>query len=195
MFLRFYLSDGSYLNWDPNDAEVISDGDYQREYGASETEIRSGRYLRPLSNRELAGYFHMIRGKQFENRGLWGKAEQDYWKAIELFPQHASSRNALAWMYLKVQELRSSHVKDAVRLAEEAVQCEPGKANFLDTLAYAYSFDNRPREASEIEEKAAQLPSKKADQEVFQQRAELFRKGKTPKLKEAKMPDLGPLDF
>jgi tetratricopeptide (TPR) repeat protein len=84
--------------------------------------------------------FYLDRASIFEELRAYERAEQSLRNALELAPTSAEVHNALAW--LQVDKLAATdHLNEATIHARQAVELEgngPNRANYLDTLGWAY---------------------------------------------------------
>jgi tetratricopeptide (TPR) repeat protein len=69
-------------------------------------------------------------GNIYYLKGEFGKAEGYYKKAIRNAPKNADAYNNLAWLYY----LERKDLGEAERLASRAVELNPGKEIYRDTL-------------------------------------------------------------
>jgi Flp pilus assembly protein TadD len=77
------------------------------------------------------------RGWAYEQLGQWEKAIADYTMSITLDPKYAWSRNGLAWVLATCPEARLRDPTWAVAAATRAVELEPRRESFWQTLGWA----------------------------------------------------------
>jgi serine/threonine protein kinase/WD40 repeat protein/Tfp pilus assembly protein PilF len=117
-------------------------GDFQR--------LRPGRlienYDRAIRGAEHIGVRWYLRGRFHQQAGRHAEALRDFQKAVELEPNRASFRNALARLRATGPEtVRDPH--EAVVHAECAVKLQPGHWAYHNTLGIAYYRAGRYQEA------------------------------------------------
>jgi tetratricopeptide (TPR) repeat protein len=69
--------------------------------------------------------------------GELDKAAEHYQEAIKIRPDSAEALNNLAYLYTE----QNSNIKQAIEMAETAVQLEKNNASYIDTLGWAYYRD------------------------------------------------------
>lgn len=74
------------------------------------------------------------------------RARKLYERALELRPDSPTAHNNLAWLLLQT----GGDVDDALEHAERAVALDPGRSEYMDTLALAYCQAERFAEARAI---------------------------------------------
>lgn len=160
-FVRWQLSDGRTVDWDPNDE--------QRRTG----DIVGARYGFAWSDNDVLGYVHFLRGISWQKLDRYPKAISDYQESIRLFPRSSSARNNLAWLLVTVKDLQHLGLaKEALLRAQESVRLHPSPSA-RDTLACAYALLGRFDEAIAVQrslilEEAAQM---------FRNRLRMFERG------------------
>jgi Flp pilus assembly protein TadD len=102
--------------------------------------------------------FHTALGSAFLKKGLHKDAIAEYEHATRIFPRDFVARNNLAWLLATSSNASIRDGKRAIELAEQTVQLSSGKdANYLRTLAAAYSEVGRFSEAIAVAQQAAAL--------------------------------------
>jgi Flp pilus assembly protein TadD len=102
--------------------------------------------------------FHTALGSAFLKKGLHKDAIAEYEHATRIFPRDFVARNNLAWLLATSSDASIRDGKRAIELAEQTVQLSSGKdANYLRTLAAAYSEVGRFSEAIAVAQQAATL--------------------------------------
>lgn len=100
--------------------------------------------------------------------------ERAYLKAIELKPDYADALGLLAWFYATAQSPKMRKIKEAVQIAERAVELDP-TAEVLDTLAECYHQDGQKQKAVAAIQKAIALKPK--DMDYFKAQLAKFQAG------------------
>jgi protein O-mannosyl-transferase len=101
--------------------------------------------------------FHTALGNAFLKKGLQKDAIAEYQHAIQIARQDPMARNNLAWLLATSSDASIRDGNRAIEFAEQAVQLSSGKdANYLRTLAAAYSETGRFAEAAETGRRALQ---------------------------------------
>ena len=102
--------------------------------------------------------FHTALGSAFLKKGLHKNAIAEYEHATRIFPNDFEARNNLAWLLATSSDASIRDGRRATELAEQTVQLANGKdANYLRTLAAAYSEVGRFPEAIAVAQRAAAL--------------------------------------
>jgi tetratricopeptide (TPR) repeat protein len=113
------------------------------------------------------GGFHTILGDAFLKKGLQKDAIAEYEHATRIFPRDFVARNNLAWLLATSSDASIRDGKRAIELAEQTVQLSSGKdANYLRTLAAAYSEVGRFSEAIAVAKQAAALATMQGKTDV-----------------------------
>ena len=113
------------------------------------------------------GSFHAILGDEFLKKGLRKDAIAEYERATRIFPRDFVARNNLAWLLATSPDGSIRDGKRAVELAEQTMQLSSGKdANYLRTLAAAYSEVGRFSEAIALAQQAAALATMQGKTDV-----------------------------
>jgi protein O-mannosyl-transferase len=111
--------------------------------------------------------FHTALGSAFLTKGLHKDAIAEYEHATRIFPRDFVARNNLAWLLATSSDASIRDGKRAIELAEQTVQLSSGKdANYLRTLAAAYSEVGRFSEAIAVTQQAAALATIQGKTEV-----------------------------
>jgi tetratricopeptide (TPR) repeat protein len=107
-----------------------------------------------------------------DKRGNEQAQEAAYLKAIELRPDYADALGLLAWLYAIAQDPKVKKIKDAVTIAERAVELD-GTPEVLDTLSECYFQDGqRDKAIATIQKAIAMNP---ADKEYFKSQLDKFK--------------------
>lgn len=162
-FVRWTLTSGGTVDWDPN-AERQRSGDIQKNlYGYA------------WNKDQLIGYSLFARGLAWEKGKEFVRAIADYEKSINLFPKYIKQKNNVAWLLSTRRELAYlGRKKDALALALEVVSVDR-TPNSRDTLACAYALNEDFNKAVEIEENVVrEIPHSKS----FRENLEKFRNSK-----------------
>ncbi len=159
-FVRWTLSDGRKVDWDPNDQ--------RRRWG----DVEDGLYGYAWSENQLLGYVYFTRGIGWADITHHSEAIADYEQSIALFPEYPKARNNIAWLLSTKRELQSlGREADALAYAQEAVQLQPSP-NQRDTLACAYAINGDFEKAVEVQ--LGVVRDEPAD--VFKRRLEMLQR-------------------
>ncbi len=107
-----------------------------------------------------------------DKRGNEHAQEQAYLKAIQLRPDYAEALGLLAWLYAIAQDPKLNKIKDAIPIAQRAVELDP-TADMLDTLAECYHQNGQHQQAIEASKKA--LAAKPENREYFVSQLKKFQ--------------------
>jgi tetratricopeptide (TPR) repeat protein len=123
---------------------------------------------------------YLDRASIFEFFRRYGRAEVDLITAVELAPESAGAHNALAWLYVE-QLPDPQNLAKAVDLAQRAVELEahgPRRADYLDTLGWAYYRRRRFPEAVEyLDQALALMPYVLEFRHHLEQAQQMHKKG------------------
>lgn len=100
---------------------------------------------------QWAVYF--ARGITEEREGLWDKAEADFRKALELFPDQPSVLNYLGYSYVE----QKKNLDEALDMIQRAVASRPFDGYIRDSLGWVFYRLGRYDEAVEEMERAVEL--------------------------------------
>jgi hypothetical protein len=154
MFVRWEFSDGSHLNWDTNDASVVEDKEYAKDYDLTKR-LRRGRvYLASMTRQEAKGHVYYLRAGTYENRGDIANSIADMEKVVELIPQSTQAKSDLAWLYATAEGVSPEKRQQALKLAQAALDLEPRCGDFWDTLAVAHAANGDFKKALSASDKA-----------------------------------------
>jgi hypothetical protein len=156
-FVRWHLPDGSYFNWDNNDAAAYNDDDYRQAkprtvgttFGPDEEKLNG--YLLDMSLDEIRTYYDgLIIGKIPVG---FGKCVEELYSQIRTnLASDATAQNNFAWAFSTRPEFSgTTYGLRAVELAERATTMQPEDCNFWDTLSCAYAAVGRFADAVRIE--------------------------------------------
>lgn len=140
----------------PNDIEALTAlGNLQRarkDFGpAGETYSKVIAAIEKPSRGDW-GHFYS-RGIAYERSKQWPKAEADFKKALELFPDQPLVLNYLGYSWVD----QGVNLEDGFRLLRKAVELRPNDGYILDSLAWAHYRLGRYEEALKEQEKAIEL--------------------------------------
>jgi tetratricopeptide (TPR) repeat protein len=106
-------------------------------------------------------------------------AVKQYYRILEIKPDHIEAFNNLAWIFATTEDESLSNPAEAIKLAEKACALSKRKnARLLDTLAAAYASSSRFKEAVETAEKAIKLAEDANEEnlaEEIQERLNLYK--------------------
>jgi len=137
-FVRWYLTERSYLNWETVHAIVRSDHDFQRDYRIPAAAIEKGTFLARMSRENVLGYGHCIVAADLEKQHKYAEAQAEYRVALKSDARSPLPWNNLAWSLATSPDSRDRNGKEAVEMAEQGVALYR-TANSLDTLACCYA--------------------------------------------------------
>jgi hypothetical protein len=180
MFVRWQLGDGSHLNWDPNDAEVVADKEYAADYGLGKRLRKRRVYLSSMTRREAEGFAYFLRATRLEERGEDARAIADLEKARALYPQSTQAKSELAYLYATTPGVDDKRRRSAVAMAQEAVDLEPQCGDFWDSLAAAEAANADFKRAVKSAAKAERLAETDEDRAEFRQRRKAYERGEMP---------------
>ena len=136
-FVRWYVTDRSFVNWETVHGAARSDQDFIRDYRIPQPAIQNGTFLARMTRENVLGYGRCIVAAGLEKQGRHKEAQAEYRLAIKANGRSPMPWNNLAWsLTTSPAELRNG--REAVELARKAVQIYR-TANSLDTLACAYA--------------------------------------------------------
>ena len=104
----------------------------------------------PLRDNWTLFYF---RGICYERDKQWPKAEADFKKALDLFPDQPLVLNYLGYTWVD----RGEHLKEAIKMLQKAVEQKPDDGFIIDSLAWAYYRLGQYDKAVVYQEKAVSL--------------------------------------
>lgn len=93
------------------------------------------------------------RGIAFEQAKDWERAEPDFRKALELYPDQPDALNYLGYSLLD----RNQRIDEALGMIERAVELYPESGHIIDSLAWGYFLTGRYAEALQQMEKASMI--------------------------------------
>ncbi len=156
--------------------------------------------LEMKGDKHYLAFAYNNRGNVYRGKGLYGRAIEDFNKAMELKPGDALAYNHLAWVLATSPDAVLRNGKQAVELAERAIELDRDAHNLdtfsaahnLDTLAAAYAEVGRFEEAISTQLQAIDLPKKEGDESSaanFDRHLERYRTHKPWRMNE---PEGGP---
>ena len=151
--------------------------------------LRQGRFREALHDltaavrrRDDMPRAHLYLGTVRNQLGMTEQAVAAFRRAIELRPDFPQALNNLAWIYATAQDDEHRRPKQAVELAERAVQLTGrGNPSLLDTLAAAYATAGRFDDAVATAREAMQLAQSTGATPLaasLRERLELYEQGK-----------------
>ncbi len=121
---------------------------------------------------------YLLLGEIAFEQKRYPEAVEAYKKALEIDPENAEALNNLAWLYIKAEDPRFRHPKDALLLAMEAARIRP-ESFILDTLAECLFQNGYADQALKTEEEA--LKKARKNRAYYEKQIRRFKK----KLKKA----------
>lgn len=153
-FVRWHFADGSYLNWDTNDAQIYSDNDYRiakprttsTRFSKEQEELN--KYLVDMSIEEIQGYFAGLLIGQVKSGSC---IEELYERSARHINYNATALNNFAWAFATKKYFENTKYGSiAVKLAKQATYLDPN-CNFWDTFSCAYAANNNFTAAIKVE--------------------------------------------
>jgi tetratricopeptide (TPR) repeat protein len=180
MFVRWPLSDGTYMNWDTNVAGSIDDKEYASDYELSKKIRKSRVYLATMTREESRGYVYSLRAARHEEKERMTEALADLETAHKLYPQSTQIKNELAFLYATMDQTKDKRA-EALAMAEEITKLEPEVGDYWDTLATAHAAKGDFAKAIKLEEKAMKFAEDSEELAEFRARMKEFEQGKVVK--------------
>lgn len=134
-FVRFYFTDGSYLNWEPIDGLSHQDSFYVKKLNIADTSIKQGVYLKTLTRKEFVGVQCNNLGAALFMQKKYKEAIVYFGKAVQLYPLFSSAyhnRGSALYALNKTAEALSD--------LEKAALLDPNRADTHNTMGDIY-FD------------------------------------------------------
>lgn len=149
---------------------------YEREKQLEKSTYHYARFVEKYPQ-AIWGLFRMAVNKGFQ--GDEAGSIKLYQKILQQRPDHVSSLNNLAWLYLTTRETHHRNVSEALVLARQAVKLQPTEEH-LDTLAEAYfQSGNIPKAIETIKLAIMKVNMHSGKFNYFMKQYERFRKGNT----------------
>ncbi len=117
-------------------------------------------------------WFVQLGGLFFENK-MYEEAEKAYKAALEIDPDNAEAMNNLAWLYIKSEDKKFYHPKQALLLAMAAARKKP-VSYILDTLAECFFVNGYVERAIDTERLA--LKKAKQNKSYYQRQLDRYLK-------------------
>lgn len=155
-FVRWYVSDSHYVDWETMDGSALDDNFYRQGFQIPAAQEQNGVFLSKMTPADVLGYCAFVVGGTFEQQKQWQKALDEYIICTQRYSRSPEGWNNAAWVLTSARDATIRNGQKAVTLALQAVALYP-QANNLDTLGCAYAEAGDFDKAIEIESKAAQL--------------------------------------
>ena len=140
----------------PTDVEALNAlGNLQRsrkEFAEAVTTYSKIIASTPADDRSLWPVYY-FRAISYERQKLWPKAEADFLKALELYPNQPLVLNYLGYSWAD----QGVNLDEAFRMLQKAVELRPTDGYIVDSLGWAHYRFGRYDEATNEIEKAVQL--------------------------------------
>lgn len=140
-----------------DNSALITKGDMLREQ--EQYELAAGAYTdaiaraEPLKNSDWPLLY--ARGISFERDGEWGKAEEDFKRALKLEPNQPDVLNYLAYSWL----MMNKNITQAREYLEIALSARPEDAHIIDSMGWAeYLAGNYPKAVEHFERAVEIMP-------------------------------------
>lgn len=173
-FVRWHLSETSFVNWDWTRWGSVDDEDYRGELPPiADPRLRSF-YLRSLDPKEARGYYLGLIGSE-ALEPLDG--ERLLREAMTALPSHPLTLNNLAWLYATNRVFAGERQRLAVSLGLAAWSTRPLDGNYADTVACALAADGEVQLAEGIELYAMRHASGSAQREAFSSNLARIKEG------------------
>lgn len=148
-FVRWRFNDSVHMNWDTNDAQIISDDAY-RSKGNLHNPLyeKNCHYLQDNTEEEIKGYYITLVGLMYKRKKEYAIAENCYKNGLTLKPFSAITLNNLAWMYLTVSDFnKPTYYKEAFTMSQKIQEMMPSNKEYLEVHACACAAVNKRTEA------------------------------------------------
>lgn len=122
---------------EPGDSEaVIALGNIQRQAKnfADAARVYSQAIAQLATPEQRHWSLFYFRGISYERSKEWPKAEADFKKALDLYPDQPLVLNYLGYSWVD----QGIHLNDAMKMIEKAVQLRPNDGYIVDSLGWAY---------------------------------------------------------
>lgn len=148
-FIRFYLNDGSYLNWETTTADVVIDDHYVKTMRISEESIRKGVYLAALQRKEFIAVEYNNIGAYLMSLRRFEEAAASFTMALRNYPAFSSAYHNRGSCFYALK--RGAEALKDLLTARDLDPMRPGTRN---TLGDIY-FDMKEYAKAEEEYRAA----------------------------------------
>lgn len=128
-FVRFYFSDGSYLNWEPTMAKSLPDAWYVKELKIDPGSVRKGVYLASLSRGEFVGVQCNNIGGFFLSKRSYAESIPYFDRAIRQYPRFSSAYHNRGTAYYAMKNIPA-----AQRDLMKAYELDPNRTSTHNTL-------------------------------------------------------------
>jgi tetratricopeptide (TPR) repeat protein len=105
------------------------------------------------SNQRTQWAVYYFRGVDYERSKQWDKAEADFKKALELYPEQPLVLNYLGYSWVD----QGLHLDEAFKMLRRAVELQPDDGYIVDSLAWAHYKLGHYEEAVKLLERAIEL--------------------------------------
>lgn len=105
------------------------------------------------SNEKSQWAIHYFRGVDYERAKQWDKAEADFKKALDLYPEQPLVLNYLGYSWVD----QGIHLDEAFKMLRRAVELQPEDGYIVDSLGWAYYKLGHYNEAVKLLERAIEL--------------------------------------
>lgn len=141
----------------PKSADVlVSEGDVYRKlskFGRAADSYTEALALGGDGLQEYQWPVLFARGISYERDGKWEKAEKDFGRALELYPDQPDVLNYLGYSWL----MKGTHLNKAKAMLEQAVAERPQDAHIIDSMGWALYMLGDYKGALEYLEQAVNL--------------------------------------
>lgn len=155
-FIRWNLSDNTFINWDVNMGKTYLNNEYKTGIpyltsGFSDLEETKYHYLNNLNNNEVLGYYYFVIGRLQKKNQKYKNAENLYLKSIQYRPSSPIAKYCLAYMIVFTGAYNSSNdFLLASRLAKEAYDIDNDHKEIVETYACSLALLSRFEEAKKV---------------------------------------------
>lgn len=156
-FVAWILPSGEAVRWDADSGKERHIEDDEWRFGDPPLDGNRAHVERffdvPMTRDELRGHLRGISASVWSGLGVYDKAIAELRKGLQLRPRSPVLLNELAWLLATAPDPRVRNPREAIELAEAAVELWPAPNN-LDTLATAYGNSEQWAKAVEVQLRA-----------------------------------------
>ncbi len=132
-FIRFYLDDGNYINWETTKTASYDDAYYIKLLRISDVSLNKGVYLKTLGRKEFIGVEYNNIGAHLVSARKFSEAVPYFTMALQCYPKFSSAYHNRGTALYAV-----SRIKDALDDLLVAADLDPNRPSTRITLADVY---------------------------------------------------------